>query len=197
MTQPRTGADDPLARLLRRLGPSPDEAGEAYEALRRLLHRFFEIRRCADASSLCDEVIDRLGRRLDDGTDVADVTAYARGIARLVHLEASRRPQIVPLDDVPAEPPSPDPDGDTAATCLEGCLTRLEAGTQRHVLTYYTSDGRTRIDGRKRLAAELGISATALRIRMLRARLTLERCVTDCQARGTTRNVRSFGSTYQ
>ena len=65
------------------------------------------------------------------------------------------------------------------------------------MLTYYTADGRGRIDGRRQLAGELGVSATALRIRMLRARLALEQCVHECLAGGRRRNTRGHGSTYR
>ncbi len=196
MTEPGLRADEPLTHLLHRLGPTPDEAGETYEGLRRLLQRFFEVRGRHDAESLADDVLDRLARRLADGTDIADVPAYARGVARLVLLEAYRRPVAAPLDDEPVAVEAPHPPTDDATVaCLDRCLERLEPETRRQVIDYYTAEGRGRIDGRKRIAARLGVSATALRLRMLRARLSLERCVGGCLARGAHRNTRPSGST--
>lgn len=189
---------EPLALLLERLGPSPDAAGEAYEALRRLLHRYFEVRGRPEAATLCDEVLDRVARRLADGIDIANLPAYAHGVARLVHLEARRRSAASPIEALPAEPATAGAaDADPAAACLDGCLDRLDDATRQQVIAYYTSDGRGRIDGRRELARQLGVSATALRLRMLRARLGLERCVEACLSRTTSRNTRGRGNTQR
>lgn len=185
--------------LLDRLGPAPDAAGEAYESLRRMLCRYFEVRHAHDATALSDEVIDRLARRLQDGTTIGDVGAFARGTARLVLLEARRRPSPVALD---VEPPAPESDADglTAEAevdshCLDRCLARLDAATRSQIRAYYTADGRGRIDGRKRLAASLGVSATALRLRMLRQRFALEQCMRGCLGDTGGRNARGPGRT--
>lgn len=189
---------EPLLRLLEQLGPSPETAGEAYEALRRLLQRFFEIRGCVEAATLCDEVIDRVARRLADGIEIVNLPAYAHGVARLVFLEARRRPDASPLDALPDEPAAPAAaDLDPAVPCLEGCLGRLDEPTRSLVIAYYASDGRQRIEGRRRLAIDLGVSATALRLRMLRARLGLERCVEACLSPRASRNGTPRGHTHQ
>jgi DNA-directed RNA polymerase specialized sigma24 family protein len=188
--------DEPLLRLLSRLGSSDQTAGDAYEALRRLLCRYFEAREATDAEGLTDQVLDRVSRRVRDGVEIADVHAYARGVARLVLLESRRRPAAEPLpDDPPDRSDDPTVDDDVAARCLDRCLDRLDGPTQAHVMAYYSDDGRGRIDGRKRLAAELGVSATALRLRMLRLRLSLEQCVRGCIRGEVGRNSQAPGST--
>ncbi len=173
-------SDAPLARLIERLESAGGDAGEAYEALRRLLIRYFEVRGRHDADVLVDQVLDRLAHRLDDGTAVEDLGAYARGIARLVFLEALRRQ---PDARIHVEPVAPDPatDDETMDQCLSSCLARLDSGARRQVLAYYAADGRARIDGRKTLADQIGISATALRLRMLRLRMQLEACINRCR----------------
>jgi DNA-directed RNA polymerase specialized sigma24 family protein len=196
MMHDTTSTDEPLTWLLRRLGPTSDAAGEAYESLRRLLCRYFEVRGCRDATVLADEVIDRMSRRLSEGVEIADAGAYARGIARLVLLEARRRPADEPLVADPAADPHDDSTGrEHTAACLERCLEQLDATVRSHVLTYYAADGRGRIDGRRRLAAQLGVSATALRLRMLRVRLSLEHCVRRCAGGGLARNTQGSGGT--
>ena len=189
-------ADSPLARLLDLLARDGRDAGDAYESLRRLLTRYFEVRRIADADRCCDDVLDRLARRAGDGTVIDDAGAYALGIARLVALEAGRRPQPVPLAREP-EAPRPDEDHDpAAAVCLDRCLAQLADDDRTHLLTYYTAEGRARIETRRALARTLGVSATALRLRMLRMRFSLERCVTGCLA-SSGRNVRGTRSTLR
>jgi len=188
--------DEPLLGLLRRLGSSDEAAGEAYEALRRLLCRHFEVRDCPDAEGLADQVLDRVSRRVSDGVEIGDVHAYARGVARLVLLEARRRPAPEPLLVEPSIAPEDVGGADEeAARCLEQCLDRLDASMRAGVIAYYTDDGRGRIDGRKQLAAQLGLSATALRLRMLRQRLSLEQCVRGCAGRPLGRNSQAMGST--
>lgn len=189
MTRATRPADAPLTWLLQRLGETPDAAGEAYESLRRLLCRYFEVRGCRDAGVLSDEVFDRMSRRLAEGVEIADIGAYAHGIARLVLLEARRRPMDGTLDAEPAAEVDDDQQArEATAACLDRCLTRLGATTRAEVLDYYAAEGRRRIDGRRQLAARLGVSATALRLRMLRVRLTLERCVDACTERDTKHN---------
>jgi len=188
-----------LDLLLERLAPTRDEAGDAYESLRRMLCRYFEVRDAHDAPELSDEVIDRLARRLQDGTEVGDIGAFARGTARLVLLEARRRPALVVLDVEPPAPPSQSDalvgEAEADARCLDRCLARLDGPTRAHITTYYTADGRGRIAGRKRLAVSLGVSATALRLRMLRLRFALEQCMRGCLGDTTRRNDRASGRT--
>ena len=181
MTATAPEGDDALVRLLDRLGAEGRDAGEAYESLRRLVSRYFEVRGRHDADVLTDDVLDRMARRLDSGTAIEEVGAYARGIARLVLLEAARRPRTEHLDVDPLAP-TPAPDEEATDRCLSSCLAGLAPETREHLLTYYTADGRGRIDGRKRLAEQLRVSATALRLRMLRLRMQLEHCILRCRA---------------
>lgn len=178
--------------LLERLGDTRDAAGDAYESLRRMLCRYFEVRRAHDAAELSDEVIDRLARRLHEGTEIGDIGAFARGTARLVLLEARRRPAAATLDVETLAPPS-HADGladdlEAGSYCLDRCLARLDATARSQITVYYTADGRNRIEGRKRLALSLGVSPTALRLRMLRLRFALEQCMRHCLGDTAERN---------
>ncbi len=130
--------DEPLLRLLSRLGSSDETAGDAYEALRRLLCRFFEVRGATDADGLTDQVLDRVSRRVRDGVEIADVHAYARGVARLVLLESRRRPAAEPLpDDPPDRLGRPDRGrrrGRALPRSLSGAARRPHAGTRDGLL---------------------------------------------------------------
>jgi DNA-directed RNA polymerase specialized sigma24 family protein len=188
--------DEPIRQLLRRLGSSDQTAGDAYEALRRLVCRYFEVRGVIDAEGLADDVLDRVSRRIYDGIEIDDIQSYARGVARLVLLESRRRPSPKPLPvDSPALSDSQAVTHEAAARCLDHCLDRLDTRTQTNVMAYYAEDGRRRIDGRKRLAETLGVRATAVRLRMLRLRLALERCVRECIRGELERNSRPRPST--
>jgi DNA-directed RNA polymerase specialized sigma24 family protein len=173
-----------LARLLDRLGPDPDRAGAAYEALQRKLIKFFDWRGATQPEECADEALDRLAVKLDEGSRVEDVRSYALGIARLVLLEQWRRPEarLFPAHDTHlarlAAPESPDDEPRRA--CFEGCLEELPPDSRDLVLKYYVAEGRAKIDNHRRLAEALGVSDNALRSRVQRVRDGLERCIAKC-----------------
>src|SRR5687767_6362791 len=175
-------------RLLARLDADRDRAAQAYEALRLALTRFFDWRGAHFPDECADEAIARLARRLDDGAAVADLRAFALGIARLVLLERARSPQLRhdELDEQrvgPAPVVERGPDS-RLHDCLDACLASLAPDARALILEYYQDQRREKIDRRVRLAAELGLSANALRSRAQRVRDRLERCVRTCAARG-------------
>ena len=173
-----------FASLLTRLGPDAEQAGSAYEHLRRALVSFFLWRGAATPEECADETLDRLATRIDEGVEVEDVSRFARGIARLVLLEHWRRPDArgVPLEDLGPQPaPAPGaPDDDELPRCLHRCLDELAPGSRDLILEYYGGEGRNRIDRRKRMAQALGTSESALRNRAQRVRDQLETCITLC-----------------
>jgi len=174
-----------LSRLFGQLDPDPDRAAEAYEQLRLTLTRFFDWRGVIFPDECADEALDRLTRRVGEGEAIENIRSYALGIARLVWLEqmkaASGRPQ--PLDDARvadlpdlrrAEPELP------LQRCFDRCVDDLSDEGRMLILRYYTHEPRQRIRERERLAAELRLSANALRSRAQRLRDRLERCVRAC-----------------
>lgn len=184
--QPRTGFD----RLLAVLDGDRDEAGLKFEALRRRLVRFFDWRGAFAPDECADATLDRLAAKLDAGVAVASINAYTFAIARLVLLEQSRRPdqRAVSLADAPDEAlAAPLPAPTTWSDCLDRSLDTLTDDERRLILRYYAHTKRDKIDDRAALAAELGITVSALRNRAQRLRDRLERRVADCvQTHGTT-----------
>ncbi|HEX7326858.1 MAG TPA: hypothetical protein VF292_16130 [Rhodanobacteraceae bacterium] len=140
----------------------------------------------AEASELADVTLDRLARKIGQGTEVDSVPLYTLGIARMVLHEAKTRrvrwraaesdPTLVP--DAPgSDEAEAATDAAAAMAALARCLEDAEPSTRALVLAYYGADGGQRIAVRQRLAAAEGISVNALRNRMLRLRNALERCV--------------------
>src|SRR5262245_53520218 len=72
--------------LLAHLDADPAAAGEKYEHLRRALLKFFSWHQMPEAESAVDETLDRVARRLEEGHAIADVPAFAYGVARRVGL---------------------------------------------------------------------------------------------------------------
>ena len=175
-------AATPFAALLRRLGGDGGE-GPAYETLRRRLIRFFRVYAPAEADDLADVSLDRLARKIHEGTEVLNVPLYSLGIARMVLHET--RARGVRRRNAEADPTLAPDEGEgqasaeleTALAALAACLDGAGAEPRALILEYYGADGAERIATRQRLAGERGISLNALRNRALRLRDALEDCV--------------------
>ena len=192
-----------LSRLLAGLHDDRERAGEAYEALRRTLVKFFDWRGAIHPDECADETLDRLARKLDEGATIDDPGRFARGIARLVLLERWRDPEAramrtdtAQLAHVPAPVAAEPPDAEPRSGCFERCLEELPLDGRELILGYYAHSGGVRIEARKRLAESMRLTENALRSRAQRIRDRLERCTVRCVDRlregatGPTRNDR-------
>lgn len=153
-----------------------------YERLRTRLLAFFRFRFPAQADVLADQALDRLARRLSDGTAVDSLDSYVLGIARLLVLEEENRQRKERLGAVEAmrdlELNRWEAEIDPALPALRACLASLGQEGANFILEYYAADdGAARIARRQRMAETSGVSLNALRNRALRLRLSLEKCV--------------------
>jgi DNA-directed RNA polymerase specialized sigma24 family protein len=166
--------------LLRRLAHG-GEGALGYERLRTRLLAFFRIRFPAQAEALADDALDRLARRLAEGTVVDNLEGYAHGIARLLLLEEGNRQQKhrrAANDAMREFVNQSDAEPDPVLPLLQACLQSLGPEAATFILDYYAADGGAgRIERRQRLAEVSGVSLNALRNRALRIRLSLEKCV--------------------
>ena len=170
--------------LMQRLSSDRDEAARMYERLRLRLVRFFEWRVVEAADECADETLDRVARRLDEGEEVDDITAYAYGVARRLLKERIRNRKAVSVDldsarDVPASAVVEQPEDDRLL-CFDRCLENLPVEKRTLIIGYYQEQRRAKIERRSQLAERLSIPLNALRIRVHRIRLGLESCVNQC-----------------
>jgi DNA-directed RNA polymerase specialized sigma24 family protein len=169
-----------LARLLARLDPDRERAAREYERLHRILVRFFDWRGIPAPEDCADEAIDRLAARLEADPSIADVRAFALGVARMLALELRRRPVLTPIDrttDVAVDAPVPSAADARLHDCFERCLDELPGDARSLLLSYYEGQLRGKIANRRRLADSLGLSESALRNRIQRLRNRVEACV--------------------
>ncbi len=175
---------DHFALLLARLDPDSDRAGETYERLRLRLITFFQFRKCHLPEECADETLDRVARKLAEGESVENLFAYAHGVAKYVLLEYRRRPDRE-TDEIDPTLPSRTDILDEAMrsenlACFKQCLQELAPEDARLLLQYWVHDEKTNIRPRQELAAELGISAGALRLRIMRIRTRFIACFEKC-----------------
>lgn len=165
-------------RMLVWLDPDPELAGVTYEKIRWRLVAILASRGCTCPEELADETIDRVARRVVDiqATYVGDKAIYFLGVMNNVHHEYLKRPML-------PRPPALDDDveiKETTHLCLERCLDKLSPNSRRLIEAYYSESKRAKIDLRKRIAAELGIGLSTLRLRALRIREKLQTCIEQC-----------------
>lgn len=169
-----------LARLLQRLGPDPEAAGREYESLRGRLLEYFDWKGAQRPEAAADETLDRVARRLDEGEAIERVGAYAYGVARLVLLEHQRRQlreQRASAGAAVELACRPEDGQEIRIACLTRCLQQLPSEERALIVGYYDGAGRAHLEGRKALAAHLGIRYTTLKTRAHRLRARLEACL--------------------
>src|SRR5882762_1781579 len=165
-------------RLLRWLDSDPEVAGATYEKIRWRLVAILASRGCTCPEELADETIDRVARRVVDIQHAyyGDKSIYFLGVMNNVHHEYLKRPTMArppeAVDDVEIK--------EKTHLCLDKCLDKLTANSRRMIERYYAADKQAKIDLRKQLAAESGVSLNTLRLRALRIREKLQACIEQC-----------------
>lgn len=184
-------------RLLDWLDGDASSDGLKYLEMRRRLVAYFDRKNCPTPDELADETLNRVARRLEEeGAIEGDAPArYCYIVARFVFMEHLRETQKEGAlsnslrQQTPAALPAPEADyprelKEQRLNCLERCLNRLEAESREIIARYYVGEARVKIEHRRALAEELGITMNALSIRACRIRDRLEACVRECVGAG-------------
>ena len=184
--------EETFNRLLVWLDEGSDSQGQKYLEMRARLVAYFDRKNCSAPDELSDETFNRIACRLEEEgiTEDEAPARYCYIVARFVFLESLRRKQkeqamVTDLGNLGhANSPSP---GDEAGeqrqrllSCLERCLDTLDVAQREIIARYYSGQEREKINNRRELAQQLGISPNALTIRACRIRDKLESCVSRC-----------------
>jgi DNA-directed RNA polymerase specialized sigma24 family protein len=178
-------------KLLKTLDSDRDRAAEKYESIRRRLIQVFQWRGCSESEALADEAIDRVSRKLSEGEQIraTDPAVYFYGVGRNVlkdfwteqRKEQTLERSAAPVREFPgAARDLGEQEIDERLECLDRCLARLSRENRELITVYYRSEKSGKIAERMELAALLGLSPGALRIRAHRIRRQLEEGVNDC-----------------
>jgi DNA-directed RNA polymerase specialized sigma24 family protein len=153
-------------------------AGEKYEIIRRGLAQFFERRGCNEPADLADETIDRVIKKLPKIADqyTGEQTKYFYGVARRIYLEYLRRPQIIP----PVIEPEDSIIQEIKDRCRQKCLNKLSSEDRQLITGYYLKEKQEKIEYRRKLAVQYGLTSNALTVRAFRIRSSLNRCLGEC-----------------
>jgi RNA polymerase sigma factor (sigma-70 family) len=177
---------DALDAFLVRLDPNRDHAAQYYEQVRSKLLTFFRCNNCWNPEDLVDETIDRVIRRLGE-VDVRDLMSFIRGVARRVVSETHKtRIRAVSIEEVPERMRGNTTESEDRNLtekrheCLEECLEHLAEHDRDLSLEFYRYDKAEKIENKKRIAEQMGITTANLRVRAYRIRKQLEDCITKC-----------------
>lgn len=183
-------------KLLAWLGADAAPGEEAYLEIRRRLVAYFDRKNCLTPDELADETLNRVARRLEEETAITGEAPaqYCYIVARYVFLEYWRGAQRneTPLDathqqlaDENLNLLAAEAAGarEKLLNCLEECTAKLDPQHRDLIVRYYVGEQRAKIENRRALAAELGLSVNALSIRACRIRDKLEACVHKCGGR--------------
>lgn len=170
--------------LLSWLHPDPDEAGKIYVKIREGLIRNFARQGCPVPDDLADKTIDRVARKLPEIIDtyVGEREPYFHRVAYYVLREYwSRTVETTELDpDSEIIDDDKDDRKEAESHCLEKCMARLTASKRKLIREYYYGDRGVKIRQRQVLAKSLGIELVALRVKALRIRKALGKCMDEC-----------------
>lgn len=176
-------------KFLKLLDTDRNEAGIKYENLRRRLIKFFEWRNCEIPEELSDTVFDRILRKISEGEEIQNVTAYSATIAQFVFKEylRSNERQNQLIEDAPEiqnikanEQNLEDERSSRRLACFDKCLKEFSEENRKFIIAYYDTDEPTMINSRKRLAEEMNSSLNTLRIKACRLKAKLEDCTVNC-----------------
>ena len=180
--------------LLVYLDEGSNSQGQNYLEMHERLVGFFDRKNCKAPDDLADETLNRVARRLqEEGSIQSDTPAkYCYTVARYIFHEYLRRVEKTAVahteiwrqsnDNNPGHLQTGDEkkNKEQMLHCLDHCAGKLDYLSRRIISQYYAGKERVKIDNRRALAAELGISINALSIRAYRLRDKLETCVTEC-----------------
>jgi DNA-directed RNA polymerase specialized sigma24 family protein len=176
--------------LLARLSPDRETAGVMFEALRHKLLQYFSYEACAFPDRWADETLDRVAKRLADGSSIEEINAFTRGVARMVLREARlaeiREQRVREFPDAGSIKQI---DAETDAVCLDQCIRALPPQARELVEQYYLGTSQSKVRARTELAARMGINMEALRNRALRVRRRLEICLEECREKPEGRDI--------
>jgi DNA-directed RNA polymerase specialized sigma24 family protein len=187
--------------LLNWLDEDASSDGQKYLEMRRRLVAYFDRKNCVRPDELADETLNRVARRLEEEAGAIEGDAPARYcyiVARFVfmeHLRETRKDDALATelrrqsrtDNAPATSATDDERKikEQRLNCLEQCLSKLESAGREIIARYYVGKARVKIEHRRALAEDLGITMNALSIRACRIRDKLETCVRECAGAGT------------
>ena len=177
--------EEAFNKLLAWLNPNREEAAEIYNRIQTRLIKIFSAHGCADPEDLTNQTFDIVLLKIDwlKENYVGEPILYFCAVARNLVKEDYRNrttARVVPTANPSVGPVDEDTESDLLYQCLDQCMEKFSKQGQRLLVSYYEEKGNEKIINRRKLAAELGITLTALRLRVFHMRGQLKLCIEIC-----------------
>ena len=168
-------------RLLNWLDKDKEAAAEKYRSIHHRLVQIFLARRAFPAEELADRTIDRVIQKIEYlvGEYEGEPALYFYSIANKIFFEHLRNPKTEPLDDRFVQNEFEET-SEVYYECLNECLQSISSEQRKLFVKYFQHQKQTKIEHHKKMAEKLGLDVKALRTRIYRIRMTLEKCVSSC-----------------
>lgn len=168
--------------LLNWLDSDQTSAAQKYESIRLRLTKIFYARGCYIAEELADETIERVTKKVAGLIDSyeGDPAIYFYAVAKNVFREWTRKPDTEELPARISKTESSTQEAELRDQCLTRCMETISGKQAEFIIEYYKRDKKRKIELRKKLANELGVSTETLRVRAYRIRTILQKCVLEC-----------------
>lgn len=176
--------EESFDELLSWLDRNREIAAAKYEKIRRSLIRIFTGRGCFEAEELADETFDRVARKLPQLAEnyTGEPTRYFYGVADKIHLEWLHKQKKTRQLNFLRPDNQDKTELEIESQCLDDCLKKLPAEQHRLIVAYYQKTKSAKIENRRKLADDFGVSAGALQIKTFRIRVQLRECLRNCIA---------------
>jgi hypothetical protein len=171
--------------LLVWLSPDKDKAGIIYEEVRKGLIKLFLIRGCNSPETLADETINRVTSKLPSiiSEYKGNPIHYFYSVANIVHLESTsaQKKKEEQLDSVSHRKylvaSSESEDVEIKLKYLISCLQELSVEDRDLITQYFAVDRSAKFEHRRLLGENRGLNLNSLRIRIVRLKKKLLKCV--------------------
>ena len=172
-------------RLLNWLHPNREEAGQEYQRIRALLIKKFQAHSCHFPDNLADATMDRVAQKLTTEMIenwVGDKERLFYRVAYYILLEDRDKglSEVQIPDGFEVQKPDEEEDLEPKLRCLEKCMQEISAGKRELIVKYYRGKRSEKIKNREELARELNLNLPGLRVRALRIRRELRKCIERC-----------------
>ena len=168
-------------KLLNWLDEDKQVAAEKYKSIHHRLVQIFSSRDAFPADELADKTIDRAIQKIDYLIEEyqGEPALYFYAVANKIFLEHLRKPKTEPLSDNLLETEWED-ENKSFYECLNRCLHTLLPEQRELIVEYFQYEKQTKADHHKRMAQKLGLDVNAIRTRVYRIRISMEKCVEKC-----------------
>ncbi|HEY0428333.1 MAG TPA: hypothetical protein VGC76_11165 [Pyrinomonadaceae bacterium] len=184
MAKDSTITEENFDALLNWLDQNREAAGHKYEKIRQRLIKIFVCRGCFEAEELADTTINRVIKKLPQIIEkyIGEPTLYFYGVADNIHHEWLRQQKKIKQIELKETDSYVEtaPESEAEYECLDDCLKALAVPEQNLIVDYYREEKKAKIELRRKLALNLGITVNALQVKTCRIRAQLQECVQLC-----------------